>query len=318
MATLAGGNMQVIRLNDQQLLEQTKDLVHREREILTQVLRHLREIERRKLFSDLGYSSLFDYAVNELKYSEGQAGRRIQAMRLVKELPEIEQGIASGELNLSNLSSAQSLFRNISKVDPLRITSKQEKISIINSLKNKSARQGQKEILKWQPETIHADHFEKERQVTADLCEVRFLMTDKMRTKLETVRSLLGHEAIDLGYAELFEVMAELSAAKLEEKKFGKKASQIGKTPTPELRKEGVEDFHSKNMRYIPKKLKAAVWHRDQGKCCNCDGTRHLNFDHIKPIAVGGETNLENLRLLCFHCNQRHAVKTFGFYNHTG
>ena len=310
--------MQAHRLTDQLLLEKRSNLVHREREILTEVLRHLREVERRKLFSELGYSSLFDYATRELKYSEGQAERRIQAMRLVKELPEIEQGITSGELSLSNLSSAQSLFRNIRKSDPRRITSRQEKVSIINSLKNKSAREGQKEILKWQPQGINAAQFEKERQVTPDACEVRFLMTDQMRAKLENVRSLLGPKAVDMGYAELFETMAELSAAKLEEKKFGKKASKAGKTPTVEERKEKVEDFQSQNRRYIPKKLKAAVWRRDQGQCGRCHGKRNLNYDHVKPVALGGETTLENLRLLCFHCNQRQAVKTFGVFSPTG
>src|SRR5690606_12598786 len=93
----------------------TKQLVARERQLLTEVLHHLREVERRKLFSDLGYPSLFAYAVGELKYSEGQAGRRIQAMRLIRLLPEVEQQVAAGSLSLSNVSQAQSYFREKAK-----------------------------------------------------------------------------------------------------------------------------------------------------------------------------------------------------------
>jgi hypothetical protein len=29
-------------------------------------------------------------------------------------------------------------------------------------------------------------------------------------------------------------------------------------------------------------------------------------------VALGGGSNLENLRLLCFHCNQRAAINIFG------
>ncbi|MCB9025133.1 MAG: hypothetical protein H6625_02340 [Bdellovibrionaceae bacterium] len=56
-------------LKDHQLLARTQSLVQKERQLLTQVLHHLREVERRKLFSDLGYQSLFEYAVKDLKYS---------------------------------------------------------------------------------------------------------------------------------------------------------------------------------------------------------------------------------------------------------
>jgi predicted DNA-binding ArsR family transcriptional regulator len=110
--------MDLRRLKDNDLLSQTKILVQNERTLLTKVLHHLREVDRRKLFSDLGYQSIFEYSVRELKYSEGQAGRRIQAMRLLKELPQIEEKIESGALNLSHLSQAQSYFRETQKKNP--------------------------------------------------------------------------------------------------------------------------------------------------------------------------------------------------------
>ncbi|NUM87788.1 MAG: hypothetical protein HUU37_01155, partial [Bdellovibrionales bacterium] len=50
-------------LTDKTLLEETENLVRKERQLLGVILRHLREIERRRLFSSLGYSSLFTYCV---------------------------------------------------------------------------------------------------------------------------------------------------------------------------------------------------------------------------------------------------------------
>jgi hypothetical protein len=101
--------VQLSMLQDQQLLTATKELVQSEREVLTKVLHHLREIERRRLYSDLGCQSLFEYAVRELKYSESQASRRLQAMRLMKEIPQIETALANEELSLSNISQAKKL-----------------------------------------------------------------------------------------------------------------------------------------------------------------------------------------------------------------
>ncbi|MBX9766475.1 MAG: hypothetical protein K2X47_04310, partial [Bdellovibrionales bacterium] len=62
-------------LKDEVLLANIKKLVAQEREILTSVLHHLREVERRRLFSSLGFSSLYSYAVGALGYSEDQAYR---------------------------------------------------------------------------------------------------------------------------------------------------------------------------------------------------------------------------------------------------
>ncbi|PIU01351.1 MAG: hypothetical protein COT74_00410 [Bdellovibrionales bacterium CG10_big_fil_rev_8_21_14_0_10_45_34] len=50
-----------------------------------------------------------------------------------------------------------------------------------------------------------------------------------------------------------------------------------------------------------------------QGKCSRCSSKGNLNVDHIKPVHIGGSSNIENLRLLCFHCNQARHInsKTF-------
>ncbi|MBS1983416.1 MAG: hypothetical protein JST16_04520, partial [Bdellovibrionales bacterium] len=111
--------MNTIRaLKDSELLSTTKELVQKERAVTMDVLWHLQEIERRKLFADLKYPSLFEYAVHELGYSEAAAGRRIQAMRLMTELPEVAPKIESGALSLSNICQARSFFREIAKTQP--------------------------------------------------------------------------------------------------------------------------------------------------------------------------------------------------------
>ena len=55
---------------------------------------------------------------------------------------------------------------------------------------------------------------------------------------------------------------------------------------------------------------------RDKGKCTHpgCDSTHFLEYDHIKPLTLGGKTTFENLRLLCRAHNQRAAIDKFGFH----
>ena len=103
------------QLSNKELLSQTKFLVQKERDIHIQVLRHLAEIDSRKLFFSQGFFSLFDYAVRELGYSEGAAYRRIKAMKLCCALPETANRLQSGRLSLSAASQLQVFFEKQDK-----------------------------------------------------------------------------------------------------------------------------------------------------------------------------------------------------------
>jgi len=302
------------------LLSQIKSFVQTERDLIVKILNHLREIEYRRLYSDLGYSSLFDYAVKELRYSEGQASRRIQAMRLIKDLPEIETKIASGELSLTNAQQAQSLFREMKSADPMRQVIKEEKLAILAKIENKSVREAEKELVKLRPATSTPK--ERERIVTETMSELRIPMSDKLKAKLEEFRSHLGPKGATMGYADLLEEMADVGVAALKQKRFGKKRTQEqpkesynengavvlkkeSKTPAPAVKTYA-------NPRYITRADKHAVWQRDEGRCVQCGATKNLNFDHIVPVGYGGRATPHNLRLLCFSCNQRASTKVYG------
>lgn len=96
----------------------------------------------RLLFSDLGCRSLWDYCMKHLGYSESQVKRTTHAMKLIQEIPEVEAIIEQGDLSLSNVVAAQVHFRSEEKVGaPLSV---EEKLEVIESLKNKSAREGEK------------------------------------------------------------------------------------------------------------------------------------------------------------------------------
>jgi len=55
----------------------------------------------------------------------------------------------------------------------------------------------------------------------------------------------------------------------------------------------------------IPDDVKHLVWTRDQGRCRHCGSTVELQFDHVIPVAMGGNGEAENLQILCGPCNRR-------------
>ena len=169
---------------------------------------------------------------------------------------------------------------------------------------------------------------EKERVITECATEVRFTMSDALKIKLESVRALIGAKGANMSYAELFVAMSDLSLAALHAKRFGKKRAQAAQTDMPKekalpstqkvacaadaVTHRAPTNVVDGNTRYIPQSIKHFVWRRDRGVCTNCGTRRPLNYDHIKPLALGGEATPDNLRLLCFQCNQREGMRAFG------
>ena len=88
-------------LGDQQLLAQIRRLAGNRRCLEVHILDHLGEIDRRGLALRRGFSSLFDYAVRELRFSDAAAQRRIQALRLCRRHGWVRDKLQNGALTLT-------------------------------------------------------------------------------------------------------------------------------------------------------------------------------------------------------------------------
>jgi len=106
--------------------------------------------------------------------------------------------------------------------------------------------------------------------------------------------------------ALVFKAALKIANAQLEKRKFAA-------TDRPR-RSRG-----SASPRCIPADVKRAVAERDQGKCAfvsesgkRCGSRSMLQYDHIVPVANGGEATKENIRLLCRAHNQHAAERAFG------
>jgi hypothetical protein len=205
--------MNLTNFSDTELLQSLQNLVGKERAILTDILQHLLEVENRKLHLKGGYSSLYQYATEVLKYSEAQAFRRISAMRLMKEIPEIKTSIEEGTIQLTHLTQAQQYFKH--KAKESESLTKDEKIEVLDSLKNKTTRETEKVFAKLNPEPVTRD---KTRPITYTQTEIRFIASNALLEKLSRFKELDSHSVGDANYNELFERLVDLALFKKEPK----------------------------------------------------------------------------------------------------
>lgn len=263
--------MDLRHLTDATLLTDIRTLAGKEREITVKILHHLKEIDRRKLYSNLKFNSLYEYCIKELSYSEGSAHRRIVAARLLNEFPDIQTKIESGRLSLINIAQVSKYIKDNNIKDP------DVKKNILKQVESLSKKECDQKLF----ELTGSD---RPRTTTLTILDETFV-------KLQQVRGLLGQI---LNIDELIILLSESMTEKIEREKF----KQTGKTKSP----PPVEV-----KRVIPANIKRVVYKRDK-KCVKCGGSHNLQFDHRKPYALGGKSTVENVRLLCFNCNQRSRI----------
>src|ERR1700728_4415619 len=160
--------MNLKSISDIELRENTKTVVKKERLIGIEVLQHLKEIDSRKSYALWGYSNLYIYCAKELKYSQGSAHRRIASMKLLREVPDLESKIESGEVNVSTLSQAHGFFvqeeRQLGKS-----YSTEEKREVLSEIEGKSSNQTEKVLKTLSPEQAKP---EKKRRLNEDESEL--------------------------------------------------------------------------------------------------------------------------------------------------
>jgi len=278
--------MDITQFNDQQLLESAMNLIGQEQKLLSKILMHLQEIERRKLYCDLGYSSLYDYCLKELRYSPQQAWRRINAMRLMKKLPELINSIDDGTLTLSSINLASNLFKEA------KIDNKADQLQIISGMKMATQIECENKIFQIKEKLGILNPLKNDviNRTTSDTYRLHVNLKKETLEKLQKVKNLMKEDDMDKILSSL---MDNFIIQKIESKRETKNKRAI----------------HS---RYIPRKVKEIVYKRANGKCENCFSMDRLEYEHKIPFAKGGSNEASNIQLFCSNCNKRKAIKDFG------
>jgi hypothetical protein len=281
------------KTTDQDLLILTKDKAQKERGLTIQVIELLQEVYSRRLHLKRGYSSLHQYCVKELKYSDGAAFRRIKAMKLVEEVPSVAKSIESGSLSLCTASQLQRSFEN-RRIENKPIPAEMKQ-ALIAQVENQSRRDTERVLADICPTAIKRE--EKITFMNSQKAKLELVIDQDLLEKLERLKDLMSHKHKDLK-SLIGELVDEALLRADPAQKPMKKPRGVAPTPAPELRV---------NSRYISVSTKRQVWVRDHGRCTffdpltkrKCEGTHKLQFEHIEPFSYGGVSSAENLRLLC-------------------
>jgi len=254
--------MNLKNLKNEVLVQNTKNLIKEENRILAKVLAHFQEIEERKLYLELGYGSLFLFAVKELGYKEASAQRRIEAMRFINKTPEARAMVEKGELNLSNLS----LLERVSR-----------------------------EAQATHAQSVAALNLIQEESTSAVESEAKLRGYFKLENKKRVVKIEMDEETYQLWLATKAKLGEVLDAAAI--KKLCK--SQV-EMPQKKVRQAPTTRTAGRVLRR--ELLKQAEHQCEYVSSINgrrCENRHFLQADHKVPYFLGGKTVQPNMRVLC-------------------
>ena len=283
--------MNLSLLSDTELAEALMKLTGDERAVTLSILHHLNELERREIFREAGYSSLYDYCTRKLKYSESSAYRRIAAARALLVNPELEELYQEGKVTLCAIATAaKSIRNNETSVFEICNKSKREVEALV---KAEELPVKPKEVIR----AVKVASLPLIPEKPEERISVKFSLNKETYQQFEEAKAKLSNT---LG--------SELTV----EAVFSKLLESFLKAPRK-------AELKSSTGRYIPKQVRQEVYKRDGGQCSyvspdgiKCECKLHLQFDHIEPFAAGGATSLDNLRLLCPAHNKLFAEQHFG------
>lgn len=298
------------RLSQQQMKSRIEGSVLNERKSIRQVVEDIAEVDRRRLYLEWGFASLFEFLTRHLKYSEAAAYRRIQAARALRQVPELRQELEDGRLNLSQIAQAQTAFKQEEKISGLLVTSEMRK-QVFNEIRAKTKVETEKILDAKLPRAAKvAPTQEKHKSDDSVVLTVR--LPSHLAKKLERVKQLYSHSIPNGNWIEVLEKMADDVVAKRDPLVPRKKTAP---KPISTQSFAAAEVAPPKN---IPSPIRRFIFQRDQ-KCqyrkpdgSVCGSRYQLEIDHIQPRFAGGGHDLRNLRLLCRQHNQFRYSKGTG------
>lgn len=206
--------MNLKNISNYELTQRLEKLVRTERKITHLVLLHIVEIEERKLYAEMGFDGMYTYLTRGLGYSEASAYRRLQAARLLKQVPSVAEKIESGALNLSQLTQVQKCLKEEAKIGVKASTQRTEEI--LENLQHKNAFETQKTLAVEFNQPVQK--IENLRPQADDSVRIEVTLTAEQFQELEQAKNLLSHICPDGSWADVIATLAK----NYNQKKLGK------------------------------------------------------------------------------------------------
>lgn len=269
------------------------------------------EIQKRRLFRELGYGSMRQYALEGLGFSSSRCGDFMRLAAKLETLPAVRESLEKGELGYTK--AAEVIKVATPKTEARWIETAKTSSRRLLATQVKAARRktdpNQGSLLDEQPRA----RVEAPMRVTIELTPEQYARYEQlMQRGVDRAEALLAgmdsscpqpvarrramihiHECPSCGNASVSTSRGEreISAAALEQAKCDAVYSVPGR----------------RNKATVPPKVKEAVLRRARHRCQTpgCGNARYLEIHHIRPRAAGGSNNMENLEVLCGACHRR-------------
>ena len=265
-----------------------KDWLRTEGELLS----HLMDMRKERIFAELNFSGIFDYCERELRFSRAQSYYFKSVAEKSESVPELKEAVVQGEITLSQA-------RRIASV----IEPENQKLWIADA-KNLSQTELEKRVASVNPK---ARVKEKIRPVAKELSELKVGLDEETEKNIEALKDILSQK---LGRAaSLKEVVAwaakvtreKFDPEKKAERRLGKKTVSSGNETPPKPGRHPVP-AHIRHSVILSRGRRC--WHLDpSGR--RCEQRRWLHFHHLRPVALGGLNTVDNLEL---RCSMHHAL----------
>jgi hypothetical protein len=304
-------------LSDSDLLLATKSALRDVRQAEVQLLRHFAEIAERRLWTEAG--SLYKFLGQTFELTDDQIYPRLQAMRLLQALPELEVKIESGRLSVTNALKAQRAFAAESK---MRLVTKEEKREVIASLENASTRESERLLANRYPQSKSLP--EKIKPVAANQNLIQFYVDDETLKQIEELKAQFSHQMPSGKMEDLIKILIRkvTKPAKARIRKVQLKQNDLA-SPNESVATPNSVPIHAAKIsikprsRYISAVAKRELEktrnqgcaHKDKQTGQRCGSMHFLQMDHIHEFCNGGSNGAENLQWLCgFHNRYRFAT----------
>jgi len=149
--------------------------------------------------------------------------------------------------------------------------------------------------------------------LSPDRYKLQVTISGEALEMLRLAKDMLGHAVPSGDDAVVLERALQTLLAELARKKFAD-------TQTPRSQKSGADTpAMRKASRAVPAAVKRVVWVRDLGRCAfvganghRCDARRSVEFHHVDPYALGGESTVDGIQLRCRSHNDYEGRLYFG------
>ena len=289
-----------------------------ERVLTKKIVELIAEALRRKLWAGRGYQSAHRWLVGEFGYSDSSAGRRLDAARLLADVPDVAEKLATGELTLASVSQLQSAIHQEERRTGEKVTAEAKK-EVVKKIENQSSAEASRTVSAEFPEVSKAPR-ESLKPSGADGWTLTVGLNSSQKAALDRARELLSHSHPGATWAEIIAHLADEHAkrtdpvARAERRAARAPGMPRGFTATEDLPRPPP------GRKPLPRAVRDAAIAKAGGACefadprtgARCGSRVRVEVDHVLPKALGGTDDAGNLRCLCAQHNRFEAARELG------